>query len=148
MARSKKRSKSLFELMDPGKDYRATIGPGWTSPEPGEPEAAKEEAPVVSEVQPEKKIRAKAVVKEKKIVVKEAVEEHGEQDAAAEPMLEIGDGKVRVSLDYPLAGLICFVFVVLLICALLIGWKFGRDSAFKEKNWTTPTPSSNTGPQR
>ncbi len=148
MARSKKRGKSLFELMDPGKDYRATIGPGWTSPELGGPEAAREEAPAVLEVQPGRKIRAKAVVKEKKVVVKEAVEEDGEQDAATEPMLEIGEGRVRVSLDYPLAGLICFVFVVLLICALLVGWKFGRDGAFEENDWKERTRSADTQSQR
>ena len=148
MARSKKRSKSLFELMDPGKDYRSTIGPGWTSPEPSEPAAAKEEAPAVLEVPPEKKIRAKAAVKEKKVVVKEAIGQSDEQDVAAEPMLEMGEGRVRISLDYPLAGLICFVFVVLLICALLIGWKFGRDSVFKENSWAEPTPSADIQPQR
>lgn len=143
MTKGRKRSKSLFELMDPGKDYRSTIGPGWTSPDPGEPEAA----PAEPNVQPSKRSPAKEVVKEK-AVAKEVAQEDSEQDMAAGPMLDMGEGKVRISLDYPLAGLICFVFVVLLICALLIGWKFGRDSAFKEKNWTTPTPSSNTGPQR
>ena len=42
-------------------------------------------------------------------------------------MLAIGEGKVRLVLNYPLAMMVCFMLAVIVLCAVLVGWKLGRD---------------------
>ncbi|MCK4849895.1 MAG: hypothetical protein KAT11_01020, partial [Phycisphaerae bacterium] len=50
-----------------------------------------------------------------------------EKEYATEPLLAAGEGKIRLVLNYPLAVMVCFMVVVAVICAVLVGWKLGRD---------------------
>ena len=59
-------------------------------------------------------------------------------------------GKVRLVTNYPLAGMLCFAAVVLLICAVLVGWRLGYDSAIKkvseaQNESRQETPDTNAG---
>jgi len=53
------------------------------------------------------------------------------QEELIEPFVAAGDGKIRMAMNYQLAIMLCFAAVVLLVCAALIGWRLGRDSAAK-----------------
>lgn len=130
MARGKKRSRSLFELMDPHKDYRASIGPGWTRPESaGSREEEEQQKPAEIEVQAQAEVQMKKPGKAK--VAEKVAEPESEQTYGAEPLFSAEEGKIRITLNYPLAGLICFVLAVVFVCGILIGWRFGRDGAFR-----------------
>ena len=121
MARGRKRNRSLFELMDPKGAYRAPIVAGPQEEEPAEPEPSKEEI--------EKEVLAEAVAEDKK----KASAEEVQPETAIEPFLTVSDEKVRLVMNYPLAVMLCFAVVVLLICAALVGWRLGRDSTLKER---------------
>jgi len=69
---------------------------------------------------------AKKPVKEKKPVEKKEPTEE-EKEYMTESLLTAGDGKIRVVLNYPLAVMFCFMAVVIVICAVLVGWKLGQD---------------------
>ena len=111
MVRDKKRNRSLFELMDPKGVYRSPVGASPDRPEPPKPAQEEDEA-----VKP---------------VKKDSPEDGAEPESATEPFLAMNEGKIRLAMDYHLAIMLCFAVVVLLICALLIGWRLGRDSAAK-----------------
>ena len=53
----------------------------------------------------------------------------------------VGDGKIRLAVNYPLAVLVCFVALVLVICAVLVGWKLGRNRAAREYVGRSQGPS-------
>ncbi len=102
--------------MDPKEDYQAPAGTGKAvSEEAGEAE--------VQETRAEKKEQRPA---EKKEPRKEA-----EKEYATEALLALGEGKIRLVLNYPLAVMVCFMVVVAVICAVLVGWKLGRDRTEK-----------------
>lgn len=65
-------------------------------------------------------------------IKKSATEAEADSELASEPIVTINDGKVRVVTNYPLAAMVCFAVVVLLICAVLVGWRIGHDSALKK----------------
>ncbi len=117
LARGKKRNRSLFELMNSEGDYRAPVGMGKVAPKPAEQTKGKKTT--------EKKSAKKPAVK-KKEPKKEAEKEYG-----TESMLALGEGKIRLVLNYPLAVMVCFMVVVAVICAVLVGWKLGRDRTEK-----------------
>ena len=117
LARGKKRSRSLFELMNSEGDYRAPVGMGKVAPKPAEQPKGKKTT--------EKKSAEKPAVK--KEPRKEAEKEH-----ATESLLALGEGKIRLVLNYPLAVMVCFMVVVTVICAVLVGWKLGRDRTYRE----------------
>lgn len=117
LARGKKRSRSLFELMNPEGDYRAPVGMGKVAPKPAEQPKGKKTTEKKSAEKP-------AVKKEPK---KEAEKEYG-----TESLLALGEGKIRLVLNYPLAVMVCFMVVVAVICAVLVGWKLGRDRTYRE----------------
>ncbi len=116
LARGKKRSRSLFELMNPEGDYRAPVGMGKIAPKPAE--------------QPKGKKRTETKSAEKPAVKKEPKKE-AEKEYATEALLALGEGKIRLVLNYPLAVMVCFMVVVAVICAVLVGWKLGRDRTEK-----------------
>ena len=112
MAKGKKRSKSLLELMDPKGGYRAPLGTSTLASKSAEPTKSKKTT---------KKESAK-----KPAPTKEPPKEE-ETEYGAQPLLAFDDGKMRLRLGYPLAVMIGFIVVVAIICAVLIGWKLGRD---------------------
>ena len=140
MARGKKRNRSLLELMDPQRDYRPSIGktPGDSGAEvqdQGEKNSPAGPAATIA-VKPPSEPGGKAAVEpgpkpavkpSAKLSVQE--EQSGRVDAGGggEPMLALGQGKVKLVLNYPLALMVCFMAVVLFVCAFLVGWKMGRD---------------------
>ena len=119
LARGRKRNRSLFELMDPKGAYRA---PSLSDPQE---EAPEEPEPAIEEI--EKEVAAEPAVEDKK----EPSSEEAQPEAAIEPFLATNDGQVRLVMNYPLAVMLCFAAVILLICAALVGWRLGRDSALK-----------------
>ncbi len=117
LARGKKRSRSLFELMNPEGDYRAPVGTGKVAPKPAE--------------QPKGKKTAEKKSAEKPAVKKEP-KKKAEKEYATEPLLAAGEGKIRLVLNYPLAVMVCFMVLVAVICAVLVGWKLGRDWTYRK----------------
>ena len=117
LARGKKRSRSLFELMNPEGDYRAPVGMGKVAPKSAE--------------QPKGKKTTEKKSAEKPAVKKEPRKE-AEKEYATESLLALGEGKIRLVLNYPLAVMVCFMVVVAVICAVLVGWKLGRDRTYRE----------------
>ena len=146
MARGKKRIKSLLELMDPEGDYGSL---GKKAPEPAEEPEGKttgeqgsveepaeetegEHGPVeepAKETESEQKGEKSPV---ERPAAKKEPSEDPEQDYATEPLMVVGDGKIRLVVNYPLAVLVCFVALVFVICAVLVGWRFGRDQAARD----------------
>jgi hypothetical protein len=116
LARGKKRIKSLLELMDSESDYQTPAQTGSVVPKPAE-------QPKGEKTTEKKSAEKPAVKKEPK---KEA-----EQEYATEPLLALGDGNVRLVLNYPLAVMVCFVVVIAVICAVLVGWKLGQERTEK-----------------
>ena len=114
MARGKKRNRSLFELMDPKGDYQAPAGTG---------EAVSEEAGE-TELQ-----ETKAEKEEQRPAEKKEPREEAEKEYATEARATLGEGKIRLVLNYPLGVMVCFMALVIVICAVLIGWKVGQDRA-------------------
>ena len=119
LARGRKRHRSLFELMDPKGAYRAPSIAVPQEKEPAEPEAALEEI--------EEQVPAEPKVEDKK----EPSVAEAQPEVAIEPFVSASDGQVRLVMNYPLAVMLCFAAVILLICAALVGWRLGRDSALK-----------------
>ncbi len=113
MAKGKKRIKSLLELMDSESSYQS---PAMTSSVVVKPA---EQAKV--EKTPEKKSAEKPAVKKKE----------AEEEYARDPLLTLGDGKIRLVVNYPLAVLVCFVVVIAVICAVLVGWRLGQERTEK-----------------
>ena len=122
-----------MELMEVGGDYRATSGmakpPSEAPPrtEVQKPKPKKVQKPKPKKVQkpkPKKEIE-KPVAAKKPVKKKEPTEE--QKQYATEALLTAGDGKIRVVLNYPLAVMFCFMAVVIVICAVLVGWKLGKD---------------------
>ena len=60
---------------------------------------------------------------EKPAVAKEPKKE-ADKEYATEPLLTLGDGKIRLVVNYPLAVMVCFVVIIAVICAVLVGWNF------------------------
>ena len=138
MARGKKRNRSLLELMDPQKDYRPSVGSAGTEGAAEAAEQDEQDALAQIVVEPVVESTSKepvepAVSKPPKVVVAAAIKKEPTEPAgaegSAEPMVTFGQGKVRVALNYPLAMMIGFMVVVIVICAVLVGWKVGRDRA-------------------
>ena len=112
MVRDKKRSRSLFELMDPKGVYRTPAGA--EEPDRSEPpEPPKEEEAAVEPVQ------------------EDSPADEVKPECEIESFLAVDEGRIRLTMNYHLAIMLCFAAVVLVICALLIGWRLGRDSAAK-----------------
>ena len=88
-----------------------------------EPETEPEPEP---EPEPKPEDEPEAQKKEKK-----PKKEIPEEEFESEPFLLAQNGKLRLVLNYQLAVLICFLAAVILICAVLVGWKWGQDSAAK-----------------
>jgi len=109
--------------MDPKGAYRAPSVAGRQEEDPAEPK------PSVDKVLP-----AEPAVEDKKGPSAEAAQ----PEAAIEPFLRVGDEKVRLIMNYPLAIMLCFAVVILLICAALVGWRLGRDSVLKEMERPRP----------
>ncbi|NIA07246.1 MAG: hypothetical protein GWP14_06365 [Actinobacteria bacterium] len=116
LARGRKRNRSLFELMDPKGAYRAPIVASPPEEKPAEPDPAIEKIEKVAEPTAEDKKESSAEV---------------QPEEAIEPFLVVSDEKVRLVMNYPLAIMLCFAVVILLICAALVGWRIGRDNAAK-----------------
>ena len=114
--------------MDPKGAYRAPTVAGPQEEDPADPE------PPIEEI--EKEVPAEAAAEDKKKSSAEEVQPEG----AIEPFLAVSDEKVRLVMNYPLAVMLCFAVVILLICAALVGWRVGRDGALKEMP-RTPTES-------
>ena len=106
-----------MELMDPEGEYRAPVGTGKSVAKPAEQTKGKKTT--------EKKSAEKPALK--KEPRKEAEKEYG-----TESLLALGEGKIRLVLNYPLAVMVCFMVVVAVICAVLVGWKLGRDRTYRE----------------
>ena len=104
-------------MMNPEEDYRAPAGTGKVAPKPAE--------------QPKGKKTTEKKSAEKPAVKKEARKE-AEKEYATESLLALGEGKIRLVLNYPLAVMVCFMVVVAVICAVLVGWKLGRDRTEKK----------------
>ena len=117
MAKGRKRNKSLLELMDPKEGYRALLGAAVS--------ATKSTEPTKSKTTTEKKSAQKPAP-----IRKPKKEEEAEY--AAQPLLALDDGKIRLTLNYPLAVMVGFMLVVAVICAVLIGWELGRDRTDKK----------------
>ena len=116
LAKGKKQSRSLLELMDPKGDYQSRVGTG---------DAASEEAgqAEVQETRTKKAAREPAEKKEPSDEV--------EKEYATEALVAVGDGRIRLVLNYPLGVMVCFMALVIVICAVLVGWKLGQDRAEK-----------------
>ncbi len=112
LAKGKKRNRTLLEFMDSEREDRSATGTG--------PLVAKPAEPTESRATAEKKTAEKSAAK------KEPREE-ADKEYATEPLLALDEGKIRLTLNYPLAAIVCFMVVVTVICAVLIGWKLGRD---------------------
>lgn len=126
LARGKKRIRSLLELMDSESDYRAPAQTGSIVVKPAE------------QAKGEKTTEKKSA--EKPAVTKEPKKE-GEKEYATEPLLTLGDGKIRLVVNYPLAVLVCFVVVIAVICAVLVGWRLGQDRTEKRyRAWISVPP--------
>ena len=110
----RKRNRSLFELMDPKGVYRVPDGMSNKDSEQSE------------EPEPKQEVTKPAV----KAVKKTPADEAG-QENPIEPFVAADEGKIRLVMNYPLAIMLGFVVVILLLCAVLIGWRLGRDSAAK-----------------
>ena len=111
MGMGKKRSRSLFEVMDPKGAYRSPVGMSQEKLEPSERSEEKTDAAKPAQEKPPAK-------------------EPG-QECLIEPFMAASDGNIRLVMNYQLAIMLCFAAVVLLLCAVLIGWRLGRDSAAK-----------------
>ena len=111
MGMGKKRSRSLFEVMDPKGVYRAPVGMSQETLEPAERSEEKSDAAKPAQEKPPAK-------------------ETGQEDLI-EPFVAVSDDKIRLVMNYQLAIMLCFAAAVLLLCAVLIGWRLGRDSAAK-----------------
>ena len=107
----KKRGRSLFELMDPKGVYRAPVGMSQNKSEPSERSEEKTDASKAAQEKPPAK--------------------EPRQEGLIEPFIAVSDDKIRLVMNYQLAIMLCFAAVVLLLCATLIGWRLGRDSAAK-----------------
>ena len=112
MAKGRKKNKSLFELMDPKGVYRSPVVPDQTGLRPSE--RPKEQSVATKPEQ-----------------TKPPADWTG-QEEAAEAFVSTGEGKIRLTMNYALAVMLCFAAVILMICAVLIGWKLGRDRGVKE----------------
>ena len=108
----KKRSRSLFELMDPKGVYRV-------------PSEMSEEGSEQSEEPGPKQEVTKPAVK----AVKKPPTDKAEQENPIEPFVAADEGKIRLVMNYPLAIMLGFAVLILLLCAVLIGWRLGRNSA-------------------
>ena len=126
-----------MELMEVGGDYRATADQPKPPSEPP-PEADVQKPKPKKAI--EKSVKEKKPVKERKPVeqrqpvkeekpVKERKPSREEKQYSTEALLTAGDGKIRVLLNYPLAAMFCFMAIVIVICAVLVGWRLGRDAA-------------------
>ena len=112
LARGKKRNRSLLELMDAEGDYQAPVGTGKAAPNPAEQGKS-------SKIADEKAVKEPAV--------KEKLKEEADKEQTTEPLATVGEGKIHLELSYPLAVMLAFMAVVTVICAVLVGWKLGRD---------------------
>ena len=129
-----------MELMDAGGDYRATAAPAKPPPEQP-PETVLQEPKEKKDLEKPVEVE-KPVAAEKTVEVEKPREE--ENEYPTESLLTAGDGKIRVVLNYPLAAMFCFMAVVIVICAVLVGWKLGRDRAeqrYRELLDERPKPS-------
>ena len=151
MARGRKKHRSLFELMDPKGVYSApalTTGPETQDTGEAEPQAEAEAA-----VQEVEEIEEQAAVEPEPVQIEDKKEPpaktEADSEAVPEPILSVDDGKVRLVTNYPLAAMLCFAAVILLICAALVGWRLGHDSALKkvaqaQKESQQEIPDTNT----
>ena len=112
MAKGRKKSRSLFELMDPRGVYRSPVVPV----QPGSQ---------LAESSKEQNTAAETEQREPSAV-------RSGQEEPLEAFVSVGEGKIRLAMNYPLAVLLCFAIVILLICAVLIGWRLGRDRGVRE----------------
>ena len=103
--------------MDPKGGYRAPLGTGTL--------AAKSDQQTKGEKTAEKESAQKPAL------AKKSTKEE-ETEYAAQPLLTLDDGKIRLTLNYPLMAMVAFMLVVAIICAVLIGWKLGRDRTDKK----------------
>ena len=134
MARGRKRHKSLFELMDPKGSYRAPALAGTAKQELSKPEIKAEAEPAVEEIE---ETEEQAAIEPEPVRSSEDKKEppakmEVDSEAVAEPIVSVNDGKVRLVTNYPLAAMLCFAAVILLICAALVGWRLGHDSALRK----------------
>ena len=98
--------------MDPKGVYRA---PGGMSQEDSEQS---------EEPEPKQEVTKPAVKAVKKPPAVEAA-----QKDLIEPFVAADEGNIRLVMNYPLAIMLGFAVIILLLCAVLIGWRLGRDSA-------------------
>ena len=103
--------------MNPGGEYGASARPVGAAPE-----SAKES----------KGSKTKAKKAAEKPAEKKEPKKEAEKEYVTEPLVTVGDGKIHLVLNYPLTVMICFMVVVAVICAVLVGWKLGRDGAYRE----------------
>lgn len=153
MARGRKRHRSLFELMDPKGAYRAPALREAASQEHRQAEAeGKAEAEVEAQAEPEgqekptveetaaaelieqaeEQISAEPEPVATEQTVQPAAEASEDSRPTSEPILAAKDGKVRLVTNYPLAAMLCFAGIILLICAILVGWRLGYDRCLKD----------------
>ena len=112
--------------MDSERESRAPVGMGALVAKPAEQTKGKKTTEKKSAEKP-------AVQKEQR--------EEAEKEYAAEPLLALGDGKIRLVLNYPLAVLVCFVVVIAVICAVLVGWTLGRErTENRYREWISIPP--------
>ncbi len=130
MARGKKRNRSLFELMDSEGRYQVPTGMSKATAEKAEEAQDQETVPEQAgeEAQAQETRAEKA---SKRPVQKKVLSEEADEEYEIESLLTVSEGKIRLVLNYPLAMMICFMVVVVVICAVLVGWKLGRDHAIR-----------------
>jgi len=117
--------------MDPKGSYRAPALAGTARQELSKPEIKAEAEPAVEEVEEQAAIEPEPVrsSEDKK---EPPTKMEVDSEAVAEPIVSVNDGKVRLVTNYPLAAMLCFAAVILLICAALVGWRLGHDSALRK----------------